>query len=214
MLRIIAISAALLSVIGSGVLHGYWTNRWTTSPELEMAVARLERVPLAIGEWQGQPVEVNADQIAQAEIAGYVARRFENRTGQIVNLFLVCGRSGPIAVHPPEVCYTGAGFKVIGEAQKCRITPATPTKPAEFFRARFEKPASAGTGHLNLYYAWNAAGSWEAPSSPRRSFASYRALYKMYVSREVASGDAKDGEVCAEFLKQTLPALEKALFSD
>ncbi len=212
MMRGLAILGAFLILAGSGALHGYWTNRWSTSTALERAVARLDAVPRILGEWRGEDIEMNAAQLEQAEIAGHVARQYEHHSGEIVNVFLVCGRSGPIAVHSPEICHTQAGFEIIGQAERCSIKPGAGARPAEFFRVKFQKPASVGPGQLRLFYGWNAAGAWEAPKSPRRHFAAHRALYKLYVSREIGSSDRNDEEVCKEFLKELLPSLEQALF--
>ena len=45
---------ALSLVIATAIVTGQWANRWKTSHELESAAARLDRLPLMIGDWAGR----------------------------------------------------------------------------------------------------------------------------------------------------------------
>src|SRR5690348_2531079 len=109
--RTIAQLVALAVVVASGVAHGLWTGRWGQPHQLEPAVARLGRVPAAVGDWEGRELPLNRQTLAVAEVAGHVSRRYQNsRTGESVLMLLVCGRPGPISVHTPDVCYEGAGY--------------------------------------------------------------------------------------------------------
>ncbi len=42
--------AALALIVGAGLLHGAWTNRWRTAPALAELAARLESVPAVLGD--------------------------------------------------------------------------------------------------------------------------------------------------------------------
>src|SRR5262245_29906799 len=111
MARLLPPLTVLAVVAFSGAVHGVWTNRWAGSDGLAQAAARLEQVPLTLGDWDGRPLEVNPREAALTEAAGYVHRQYVNRrTGSVVSVALLCGRAGPISVHTPEVCYAGAGF--------------------------------------------------------------------------------------------------------
>jgi hypothetical protein len=201
--------------VSSGVVHGYWTGRWSGSEALDAAVSRLNRIPDTIGDWHGATLEIDQRQLDQGEIDGYVSRRYEDRQGgRAVTILLVCGRPGPISVHTPDVCYRGLGY-----------VPAAPPSPsvfgrqaggpaAEFTAATFERRQATTPQLLRILWSWNAGGSWEAPEYPRLRFASSQALYKLYVIREASPlGRASDDSDIESFLRLFLPTLDDALFS-
>ena len=79
----------------------------------QLAVSKLDRVPMVIGEWKGRPETVDSRDRIAAGLNGLVMRHYENsRTGGTTTLVLVCGRPGPVAVHTPEICYPGAGLEL------------------------------------------------------------------------------------------------------
>jgi hypothetical protein len=213
MLRTLPIVIAVPLVIAAGYAHGRWTDRWSPSRAVEAAVAKLANVPLEVGDWRGRDQELARKTIAVAGIDGYVMRRYEDpRTGAAVSVLLVCGHPGPIAAHTPEVCYGGAGFESTGEPTTQAI-PYGAAAPAEFFTTVFAKPKSVDSAALRLLWSWNGAGAWETSDNPRLTFARNRALYKLYIVREMATSvERPGGEPAVEFAKLLLPALQKALF--
>src|SRR5437870_1212645 len=109
-MRTLPVLTALPLLVGFGVFEGLWTNRWGWSHEVERATERLAAVPRTIGEWHGHDEILDARQVKQAEMSGYVMRRYvHQRTGAALTVLLVCGRPGPTCVHSPDVCYRGAG---------------------------------------------------------------------------------------------------------
>src|SRR5262245_54451671 len=104
---------AVTLVAANGLIHGLWSDRWSEAEELRDAAERLGRVPLTVGAWQGEDMEMDPKHRAVGEIRGYVLRRYIRRQDKTaVSLLVVCGRPGPIAVHTPDVCYRGAGFNL------------------------------------------------------------------------------------------------------
>ena len=98
MLRYLPVPLAALLLVFSGVFHGIHTDRWSTSGEVEAAVARCKNLPLRIGEWSGEEANPLPDEeINLAEIAGYVTRKYTHSKGDQVHVLLLCGRPGPIA---------------------------------------------------------------------------------------------------------------------
>jgi hypothetical protein len=197
--------AALLAA--GGIVHGVWSGRWTTSQELDEALARLDRVPTRVGAWQGRPVDLDVSQAKRAGLDGFVHRRFEDpRTGRAVTILVACGRAGPVASHTPEVCYGGAGFAMDGAP-----TPFAAGTGARFWTARFTRPGEAST-HLRLYWSWSDGGPWQAPAQPRLHFAGAQALYKLYVIQELTDLEEQlDDDRCQGFIRELVPELEKAL---
>jgi hypothetical protein len=207
---------ALALVIAAGLVHGQWTQRWSVSHAVENAVARLERVPMTLGDWKGRSLTMDREQLAMAEIAGYVARRYERSGGgTAVTVLLVCGRPGPISVHTPDICYSGAGFEPMGllSRESLPIVPSGP--PAEFRHGLFGKTNTAVPMYLRILWSWSSAGAWEAPDNPRLAFASRQVLYKLYVIREMATAvERLEDDPGPKFLQALLPELERALFAN
>jgi hypothetical protein len=214
MLRALLLTTALALVIAAGLVHGRWTDRWTTSHAVEEAVVRLERVPMTLGDWQGRALGLDREVLATAEIAGYIARGYENRrSNAVVTVLLVCGRPGPISVHTPDICYAGAGFEPSRPPAVLSLPLERSGPPATLRDAVLVKPSSTVPTSLRILWTWSAAGAWEAPDNPRLAFAPRQFLYKLYVIREPAVADGRiEDDPSLEFLRILLPELELALF--
>jgi hypothetical protein len=210
----LAILTGCVVLAVSGFVHGHWTNRWGSGNELEEAVARLDNIPLVVGEWRGQDFRLPAEETAGANLAGYRAWRYENRKGQQVTALLVCGLPGPVSVHTPDVCYSGAGYEMAGDPLPVMVSAGGPSDRAGFLAASFRKGGPLSTSGLRIYWGWNAAGTWETPGEPRWAFARYKALYKLYVLRENSPRDATDlrKDPCVDFMSVYLPEVDRALF--
>ena len=209
--------AIILMLIG-GVVYGLQSNRWTASQDVEQAAARIQNVPLDFGDWEGRDIEIPQNQLDQAGAVGHLHRVYKNRTtGDEVLVMVLCGPHGPIALHPPTVCFTGAGWKLEEPPE------ATAVKDAEqkgelgsFFVTRFRKTTPTSASRMRTCWAWNGDGRWESPESPRFAFAGSRHLYKIYVSTRLspeANSDAEeafDKGICIKFLREFLPVLKKA----
>jgi exosortase len=206
---------AITIVLWSGVTQGRWSGRWKVSQEVELAVARLKRIPLAIGEWRGNPQHVEPRAMIAAGLDGLLIRRFQNmRTGRTIDVVLVCGRPGPVSVHTPDICYPAAGYEMT-QAKMVTFSEqiGTPNVPVEFIRADFGRQGAFPPEHLRIYWSLGAAGAWRVPSSPRLAFASLPFLYKMYLFYQSAGdNDPVEEESFADFLRRLVPELEKALF--
>src|SRR5690349_8005042 len=104
MRRMLLPTLALLLIVGTGVVHGMRTGRWQPSAALTDAVARLDTVPMRIGDWEGEDTPLAGRE--PPGVAAHLCRRYTNtRTGEAVTMFLVCGRPGPVSIHTPDVCY-------------------------------------------------------------------------------------------------------------
>lgn len=120
MTRLIPALTASALVIVCGVVHGFWTDRWQGQPvETADAAARMDALPLEIGDWSGAVLEVK--QPRAGDVAGTIQRRYQNlRTGEEVSVYMVCGRPGPVSIHTPEVCYAASGF-VVGAKSRVAV---------------------------------------------------------------------------------------------
>jgi hypothetical protein len=211
MLQQLSVVVALVVLLLSRWVEGRWTDHGAEAA-LHQAVADLGRLPLSIGPWQGQDQELDPSDIARARLAGSLWRRYHHAaTGQVVSVVLVCGRPGPVSVHTPDVCYGGAGYEAVSTPVRTSVSiPQGPTY--EFWSGQFSRAGAAVPENLLICWAWNAAGTWEAPEYPRLHYARFPALYKLYVISQTAPGEASSEEnPCREFLRQLLPELDRCL---
>jgi hypothetical protein len=210
MRRLILGCSGIVLLIFSGMVHGLWTDRWTDRADLTAAAENLESLPMTLDDWQGENF---SEPTEKAGLAGALARRYVHRTtGQVVSIYLGCGRPGPVSVHTPEVCYSGSGFQV--ESPVAFTLPTGPDMPrGELWTARFVKERPDGRSNLRLFWGWCAGGEWKIAENPRRSFAGERLLYKLYVVREVTGGDEPvDADPCIDFMRSLLPAVKQSCF--
>jgi hypothetical protein len=203
--------ATFLLIAAFGVGEGAWTNRWSWLDGPEQASVKLVAVPTIVGDWESKDQELDARQIARAEIVGYLMRQYTHKaTGATVQVLLVCGRPGPTSLHTPDICYAGAGYAQTGSLVAQALEGAG--TPAGFWTGRFEKPGPEPES-LRIYWAWNATGAWSASDNPRWEYARHRFLYKLYVIRPLAKADEPlADDPTPEFMRVFLPEVQKCLF--
>ena len=213
MYRTFIIACASIVLVGSGVVHGLWTDRWSDQGDLGGAAKRLEQLPSTIGAWHGTLVEMEKD--PNTGLAALIARRYVNAsTGKSVTILLGCGRSGPVCTHTPDVCYAGSGYEV-EKPQRFRLTSKTDVSPPEFWTARFVKERPTGKTHLRIFWSWHGSESWKVADNPRLSFAGEKMLYKMYLIREMVQPDEPiDGDACVEFMRELLPVFRQTVLTE
>jgi hypothetical protein len=212
MIRALPAAVVLSLLVLSGLVHGLWTGRWQGVQGLDCAGVRLDQVPTTLGGWQSEPLPLDPKHIAQAGLSGCWMRRYvRGLDGPAVTVLLMCGRSGPVSIHTPDICYGGAGYDMVG--QPVRITAATAPQ-VEFWTARFRKEGAVVPSYLRIFWAWSADGTWQAPDRPRLTFASFPVLYKLYVLRELDRPEEPlEDDPCLRFLRDALPEVGPALFN-
>lgn len=211
--RVLPVTLAMVMVLGAGIVHGRWTQRWTVSHAIEDAAVRLRRLPMILGDWQGEIVVLDRQQLIVGGIAGYIARRYENHlTKETITILVVCGPPGPISVHTPDICYSGAGFEMVRPAEICTLPPSTQGRPGTFWEGLLRKPSVPLPIDLRILWSWSssAAGPWEAPENPRLRFASNEVLHKLYVIRQTeAFNKQTEDDPSLTFLQLLLPELAR-----
>jgi hypothetical protein len=210
MLRAIQFGCASLFLLLMGLLHGLYTDRWQTSQVLAEFVAKLHEIPVEAGGWEGTDIEMDKGQFERGHIVGHISRRYRNHAGEEVSVLIVCGPSGPVAVHPPDICYRAIGYEPAGPPKPTSID--LPDAEATFWVGTFHKGIGPDLERLRIYWGWNSGGTWEAPDNARRAYAGKPALYKLYVIERLPRGaDAVKGGAASHFLKEFLPHLQTVL---
>jgi hypothetical protein len=214
MLRILPLITALPLLLAVGLAEGFWTNRWGSSAELEAAAARLADVPLNVGEWEGEARELDERQITKAGIRGYLLRRYLHRsTGSTLTILLVCGPPGPVSVHTPDVCYSGAGYALTAAPVRQSLAGDAIDPAPDFLSARFRKQGAIVPEFLRIRWSWTTTGRWQAPDNPRFAFAGSSHLYKMYlIHQPIGSEERPEDDPTESFLRSFLPKMQRALF--
>ncbi len=197
-----------IALVACGIVHGFWTDRWAAPVEVTKAAQRLNAIPLELGEWEGEAMEVKPGE-AGAGVAGCIRRRYVHRqTGAAISLFLVCGRPGPVSIHTPDVCYGASGFLV---NSRSRYEPGSGDS---MWKADATRTSASEETRLRLYWGWGDGSAWMAAEDPRMQFARRPVLYKLYVVRELSGGtEPNRGEPCEEFFQLLTPVLRQVLFA-
>lgn len=210
------IAPAAIAVVLMGVVtyvEGTWSERWAKadSPVLKEWCAKMQKLPMTIGEWEGKQLAQNQEELDYAGIAGSVSREYRNRnTGQVVSMFLVAGGARKVAVHTPDKCMVAAGYKMSKEPD-----PFNVVKESQFYTTTFSKEDVSKTDYLRVFWGWNAGKGWQAPSAPRWEFRGKEALFKMYLMTPLVSQqDEITLDPTLEFMKVAEPELHRILFPE
>ena len=217
MTRLLPPLLAAAALVAAGLVHGRWTDRWSPPVDTAAAAARFADIPRHLGkrldagvwEWEGEDIEVKPDSGPEG-VAGNIQRSYRNAsTGAVVVLALVCGRSGPISIHPPESCYTGSGYE-FGTRERVTLGPGG----AEFFTADAVRTRETEESRVRLFWAWNPGTGWKAPEDARTAFPRVPVLHKLYVLRDLGDLEVPAREdPCYAFLQTLVPALDRTLFA-
>jgi hypothetical protein len=213
--RAALIATAFAALAGMGLAHGLLTDRWAADPAAQGPP--LDRVPLAVGDWDGATIDATPDQLPASEPGTVLLRRYVNRVnGAAVTLFLTVGRPGPIvASHAPDSCYPGAGFACDGPIVRQSVAPEGGGRANQFRVAEYSKTERASPLHLRVFWGWSADGAWQTPDYPRLAFAGKKRLYKLYVIRQLPKGgEPLDDDPAVAFLRALTPELQKTLMAD
>ena len=211
MLRAALIIVALAVLVVAGVVEGYLSNRWGPSDELRTMSARVGRVPRVIGPWTGVEMRMEQKILDRAEATAAMSRAYQHEKSKaIVSVLLLCGPTGPIGAHTPDICYGGLGYKMMGSETRKTVSLSDNSTPA-YWSARFEKPSDPG---LEVCWAWGVDGDWVASTSPRSEFMGRKGLFKLYATRGLTPGEREGRpapDLIREFLTDFLPEVKRAL---
>jgi hypothetical protein len=137
------------------------------------------------------------------DCVGYVYRRYVNQdSGQSIQLVIVAGPPGPIAVHTPEICFSGRAYEIQNERTEIFLE-SPPDEWHSFWRVDFTT-RNAAADRLRVYYAWSLGEMWQASRSPRFEFAGAPWLYKIQIEASIAPFLHDDLDSGRQFVEELL----------
>lgn len=199
------------------VIEGRYSDRWgqAKSQRLEEFSARLAKVPLQVGDWQGVDQPVDQEQFKLSNCDNYVSRTYTNRDGQSVNIYLVSGSARHVTIHTPDWCYVGAGYNMVDEPQQFNIVEVNgvPKEP-EFLTTQFVRESADRTERIRIFWGFSDDGVWHGPRMPKPAFAGKSAMYKIYMITELDQIDDINNNPTLEFARAFLPVVHPILFGE
>ncbi len=207
---------AALLLVGLTLVEASFSDRWhDSSVDAVEFGKRFAQVPMDMGNWHGEDLEVEEDVRQTAGAVRYVSRSYtEAETGNTVTLWLIVGHARDVCRHTPNICYPNAGFSPNSSILKFHL-PLPDGEEAVFNTARFEKSDELSQQIVRVFWSWNHPdrNRWEAPDNQRRTYGNSRALYKLYFTSTVMKGEETIEENTAVgFAKQMVPWINAALF--
>src|SRR5262245_31034168 len=149
MKRTIGIAIAALFLLAVGVYHGLATDRWSRPETDDHPGKWLSNLPMEIGDWKGEVLPRAADDDPKT---GVVNVRFTHgRSGRWLLTAVTSGRGGRVAIHNPEHCYLGSGYKVVDIIHKESLPVGDGN--AAFWTGHFQKKKATGLESIRIYWS-------------------------------------------------------------
>jgi len=218
MTRYLPLGIGITLVLAGTIVHGAMTLRWTggSSEELAAVSERYANIPKNVGDWIGEDTKTSAKELKSAGAKATVSRRYQNpKTGKVVQVFLICGLARDTAVHTPDICYVGQGYKM--DRAPYRVDLVTGDTKSQAYVSTFTKRMEERNIHQRILWSWNVGNGkgWQAPDSPRVTFRGWQPLNKVYlIAVADTPGKAAEAEKAelAEFANIFLPLVSRTLY--
>lgn len=188
--RFLVVAGACLLLAGWRIGEAYWWNKQDAA-QVRTNAEKAAVLPPVVGDWLGNEVEVSTRE-KQATGASKITRyRYRlPASDMLIEVTLLVGPTGPIAVHPPTVCLPSAGWRL-------QADPEVRLLDGDGQRGRFHVGkfvhVDLSTGirqRATLIWAWNDGRGWDVPVNPRWTYAGRPVLWKIYIG----IADSKDDQ--------------------
>jgi hypothetical protein len=209
---ILSVVLVLAVTLVCGALYGRLSHRWGPSADMQAAAEKLEGIPGHFGNWkQASSEKMTSSVVKMLQCAGYISRVYVNQvTGEKVNVVVLLGPPGPIAVHTPEICYSSKDYRQ-QEARKRMAVGKTEGAENEFWSLTFRSNNLRGD-LLRVCYGWSTGDRWSASEQPRYSFAGRPYLYKIQLAATLPPWvNLETRDPCRRFLADFEPAAREYL---
>jgi EpsI family protein len=132
--------------------------------------ARLESVPLELGDWTGKELPLDERTYEILETKNVVSRTYEKTTGESLHLLLVGSNKDRRVAHPPEVCYISSHYE-ISRTANTKLEVEQQVIPAKTFTAMDQRQLGrseevlyfyqVGERFTDNYYAQQLQFAWD-----------------------------------------------------
>lgn len=205
---ILASAAVAVLTVVPAVIQGNIVQRWGTRVESVAAAERLSNCPRKFATWvmAGKDSELSEAVIRELGVLNYVKRDYVNTSSsESVSVIVLAGLPGPIARHPPEICYNARTFAT-RETVEVEVQAAGENE----FRVLTLQSSSVLNSEFTVTYGFSVNGNWEVPTYPRVHFGGEPILFKMQIV-STATGDGSGMPTTVrDFLTDFVPALKDA----
>ncbi len=172
----------------------------------------ISKIPLYVGEWQGEEIAVDEKTKDILETDAVLMRKYSNPKGEEVILAIVYYKDSRVTLHLPESCYTGQGSHIV----KRDIEEINIPKLKNFFANELVLKGDKGN-QVILYY-------FETGSLRTNSYMAFR--WQMMKNKIMARNNSgalvrfstpiqqnldKAIEILKQFIKEIVPLLPKYL---
>jgi hypothetical protein len=204
----VALACALLVAAGAA--------RWWQGERVQEVLAEggqppfpLKNLPMSLGGWHvPDQREETLEPAIQAVLnsADALKRHYvDERTGVVVEVLLLYGPS--TIAHFPEVCYPGAGYKLVDGPSQRKLVVAGQT--AVFNSLVFAKGEGGVVDRQHVLYALRYEDRWTTAANFRK-LPRLAGLYKLQLTRRVGTRERLDvANPCEALLAALLPELER-----
>jgi hypothetical protein len=207
----IPVIAGIILII-AGFNHGWRSDRWGDHPDALEAAGKLSKVPATIEKWHSSEVPLNQREIIMAGALGYLSRKYALQDdGRTIFVTILCGRHGPISVHPPTVCFVGAGWELNDSPDKYSLQAGEPPQHKEFWLADFQRNSEGIKHTMRTFWAWSVSGDWQAADHPRITYANSPFLYKIYITYAIAEANEPIDGTTKTFIERLLTEVDHTL---
>lgn len=215
-------AAAGVLMVGLTFAEARFSDRWAGSNvKSEDFAKRFARVPMTIGDWEGEDLPVEEAVRKKCGAVGYVSRVYRNQiTNEEVTLWLIVGHARDICRHTPDICYPSSGFYKQSQDNSPYTFAVEGIAPANFWTNSFIREDPTHRALMRVFWAWYKPDEsheviWQSPGVARWEFGNSRALYKMYFSAQMNNPtQTADQSSCVKFAEEFLPIVQNALSGD
>jgi hypothetical protein len=202
---------AAICLLGSGVVHGLWTDRWAGTDVVPGEIV-LGRVPDKIGAWVG----TDLPPLDHPGSISSLHRQYTNElTDRSVNVLLTTGSVQMISDYPITRLFRGHPYRAVSEPSSlsfwCLHEGFKERILHGFFSSDYYEPANLKTQQLIAVWAWTEDGVWESPIKPQDRFDQRGEVYRLYVTQDWDfSAQSRPNDI-QNFLTTALPEFSAAI---
>jgi hypothetical protein len=206
------VGLACAVLVGSGFVRSQQAER------IQDQIARgltesfaLKSIPDTLGDWQGEPTEIDEQIVRITGAKDVVSRRYVNRnTGVAIEMILLFGTAVDMCGHTPEVCYPTAGYTLVSGPDLRMVR--TPSGDAPFRALVYAKGDGASARLQEVNYTWRHNGRWSPELANYKLLERIPGMYKVQIARHTTGRERREiGNPSEAFLRELLPEMERRM---